>query len=112
MILTGRPASACNLRASTTSGRRLANKIKREQKVNVVIGNPPYRELSSGLGGWVETGSGAHKGNEHPILADFLTGVPGKIAQKVKNLYVFFWRWGTWKVWESVSGDETGIVCF
>jgi hypothetical protein len=92
--------------------RERANAIKRNQKVNVVIGNPPYRELAAGLGGWVERGSAAHKGNSRAILDDFVTGVPGKLTQKIKNFYVFFWRWATWKVWESTPSDETGVICF
>lgn len=91
--------------------RREANALKRSQKVNVVIGNPPYRELAAGQGGWVEQGSGA-AGNADAILDDWLTDVPGRIAAKLKNLYVFFWRWATWKAWESIPADETGVVCF
>jgi hypothetical protein len=91
--------------------RRRANALKRNKRVNVVIGNPPYRELASGLGGWVENGSAAHRGNSRAILADFLVDVPGRIAAKVKNLYVYFWRWSTWKVWESTPDDQAGVVC-
>jgi predicted helicase len=38
--------------------RREANKVKREQPITVVIGNPPYKEKADGRGGWVEAGSG------------------------------------------------------
>jgi hypothetical protein len=92
--------------------REQANAIKRNQKVNVVIGNPPYRELAAGAGGWVERGSDSNKGNARAILEDFSVEVPGRLAAKLKNLYVYFWRWATWKVWESTPEDETGVVCF
>ncbi|CPX57604.1 putative DNA methyltransferase [Mycobacteroides abscessus] len=91
--------------------RREANELKRNQKVNVVIGNPPFRELAAGQGGWVENGS-ASAGHADAILEDWLENVPGRISAKLKNLYVFFWRWATWKVWESIPADETGVVCF
>ncbi|KQR54931.1 hypothetical protein ASF88_04240 [Leifsonia sp. Leaf336] len=92
------------------NARKRANAIKRSQKVNVVIGNPPYRELAANSGGWVERGSDADGADG--ILRDFLVGVPGRIAAKIKNLYVYFWRWATWKVWESTPSDETGVICF
>ena len=97
---------------SIAKSRERANAIKRNQKVNVVIGNPPYRELAAGQGGWVERGTGMHKGDAPGILEDFLEGVPGRLAAKLKNFYVYFWRWATWKVWESTPDDETGVVCF
>ena len=37
--------------------RRRANAIKRQEKITVVIGNPPYKEKAKGLGGWIESGS-------------------------------------------------------
>lgn len=91
--------------------RERANELKRSQKVNVVIGNPPYRELAAGAGAWVESGHADGEGAP-AIFTRFLEGVPGKLAAKLKNLYVFFWRWATWKVWESTPADDTGVVCF
>lgn len=91
--------------------RERANELKRSRKVNVVIGNPPYRELAAAAGAWVETGNADGEGAP-AIFTRFLDGVPGKLAAKLKNLYVFFWRWATWKVWESTPSDDTGVVCF
>ena len=39
------------------NSRKEANKIKREEPITVVIGNPPYKEKAKGFGGWVENGS-------------------------------------------------------
>ena len=100
--------------------RKRANEIKRREKITVVIGNPPYKEKAKGLGGWIERGS---KGNE---IAPLLQWMPptdwnvGTHAKHLRNLYVFFWRWATWKIFED-SGrpgamvrarDRKGIVSF
>lgn len=99
--------------ATIAKARREANKVKASQPVTVVIGNPPYRELAAGGGGWVEHGSDtAHTKHARGILEDFLDGVPGKLSAKLKNLYVYFYRWATWKVWESTPADQAGVVCF
>ncbi len=37
--------------------RRAANKVKKEERITVVIGNPPYKNQAGGLGGWIEAGS-------------------------------------------------------
>ena len=79
--------------------RKQANHIKRQEKITVVIGNPPYKEKSMGLGGWIESGS---KGNE--IAAPLNQWIPPREWQvsahtkHLRNLYVYFWRWATWKV--------------
>ena len=39
------------------NSRKEANAIKRDEPINVVIGNPPYKEKAKGRGGWVEAGS-------------------------------------------------------
>ena len=36
--------------------RREANRVKREQPITVVIGNPPYKEQAGDMGDWIEHG--------------------------------------------------------
>lgn len=100
--------------------RRDANTVKKEQKITVVLGNPPYKEKARGRGGWIETGAGGK------LAAPMDWWMPprdwgvGAHAKHLKNLYVYFWRWATWKVFGTgnyaATGfpdrDEEGIVCF
>jgi len=99
--------------------RRDANKIKRETPITVVIGNPPYKEKAEGRGGWIEKGS---EGREAPLdrwkaPSEWGAGAHGK---HLKNLYIYFWRWATWKVFGAgfaastglPETDKEGIVCF
>jgi len=90
----------------TISQSRLeANEIKAKQPITVVIGNPPYKEKAKGHGGWVE---------EEPLLQWIPPpgwGV-GAHAKHLRNLYVYFWRWATWKVFDRDPDHDTGIVCF
>jgi predicted helicase len=91
--------------------------VKRSEPITVVIGNPPYKEKAMGRGGWIESGT-AH--TTAPLArwmppADW--GV-GAHAKHLRNLYVYFWRWATWKVFgddavapQAASGRR-GIVCF
>jgi hypothetical protein len=93
--------------------RKEANRIKREEPITVVIGNPPYKEKAKGLGGWVET---ATKNAKDP--APLGAWIPpsnwslGAHAKHLRNLYVYFWRWATWKVFDYGPGSKSGIVCF
>jgi predicted helicase len=95
--------------------RRQANRIKAKANVTVVIGNPPYKELAVGDGGWVENGGQEHGTTTRPILEDFFVAGAGRFKAKLKNLYIYFWRWATWKVWESTRSEpdgDAGIICF
>ncbi len=95
--------------------RRLANDFKARAPVTVVIGNPPYRERAEGMGGWVEKGSKAHGKQAGGILDDFRAPGNGLSEYVLKNLYVYFWRWATWKVFDAhrdLPDADTGIVCF
>jgi hypothetical protein len=97
------------------ASRRAANQVKAAENVTVVIGNPPYREHADGMGGWVEKGSGSGGPGSAPILDDWRDDGSAHHFQKAKNLYVYFWRWATWKVWESTIDDalgDAGVVCF
>jgi predicted helicase len=100
--------------------RRLANEIKRTEPITVVIGNPPYKEKAKGLGGWVESGSLNTKAdaplNAWMPPADWNLGTHTK---HLRNLYVYFWRWATWKVFGDAAaqyGDSAqkrqGIICY
>ena len=93
--------------------RREANRIKREQPVTVIIGNPPYKEKAKGLGGWVE---GQTKKEEKTApLADWMPPAAWKVgthSKHLRNLYVYFWRWATWKVFDHHAEHLNGIVCF
>ena len=93
--------------------RKDANKIKRDEPITVVFGNPPYKEKAKGRGGWIE---GENRAAEKSApLADWMPprawGV-GAHAKHLRNLYVYFWRWATWKVFDHGPGEKTGIVCY
>jgi hypothetical protein len=94
-----------SLYRTISESRLQANEIKSKEPITVVIGNPPYKEKAKGRGGWVE---------EEPLLqwippADW--GV-GAHAKHLRNLYIYFWRWATWKVFDRDPQNDTGIVCF
>ncbi|HYZ76967.1 MAG TPA: type ISP restriction/modification enzyme [Gaiellaceae bacterium] len=76
-----------------------------EAPVLVCVGNPPYfrdpvDEEGEQRGGWVR----------RSILRDFLRDTPGVHTHNLYNLYVYFWRWALWKVFE--SGPRCGVVSF
>jgi hypothetical protein len=93
--------------------RRQASEIKRQEPITVVIGNPPYKEKAKGRGGWIESGS--RNSPEPPPLSAWMPprewGV-GTHAKHLRNLYVYFWRWATWKVFDHHPDANAGIVCF
>jgi hypothetical protein len=99
--------------------RRAANKVKKEERITVVIGNPPYKNQAGGLGGWIEDGSA---GRTAPLAwwAPPAEWGLGAHAHHLKNLYVYFWRWATLKVfgagWSEATGlpddDRYGVICF
>ena len=89
--------------------RRQANRIKRQERITVVIGNPPYKDKAKGLGGWVESGSANRPGQPVPLL-DWMPPPEwnvGAHAKHLRNLYVYFWRWAAWKVFG--DGDPTDV---
>jgi hypothetical protein len=94
--------------APLSQSRQRANKIKAEQPVTVVIGNPPYRERAEGLGGWVENGSP----HEPAPLSAFRLAGNGRTEYVLKNLYVYFWRWATWKVFDAHPDQGQGVIAF
>jgi hypothetical protein len=99
--------------AAIGKSRREANQIKLKETITVVIGNPPYKEKAMGLGGWIEHKT-ANSKEAAPLEAwmppkEWKTGVHSK---HLRNLYIYFWRWATWKVFDQSADHNTGIVCF
>ncbi|MFF7973343.1 type ISP restriction/modification enzyme [Streptomyces sp. NPDC007905] len=92
-----------------SESRDRANKVKAHVPVNAVIGNPPYGGKAEGRGGWVENGA---EGKGKPLLDDFRFAGNGRHEHLLKNLYIYFWRWATWKVFDAHPEDQHGVVCF
>ncbi|MFI7003618.1 type ISP restriction/modification enzyme [Nocardia sp. NPDC050175] len=89
--------------------RRGANHVKREEPVMVVIGNPPYRDKAKGSAAWIET---ADSTSSSPSLSAFRKPGNGGLEFVLSNLYVYFWRWATWKVFDAHPAHPAGVVAF
>jgi predicted helicase len=99
--------------APIATSRREANRIKRDEPITVVIGNPPYKVKAKGLGGWIEGEN--KKAEKSAPLADWQppsAWKAGADAKHLRNLYIYFWRWATWKVFDHDPAHNSGIVCF
>ena len=104
-----------------TEQRSRALEVKADVPVLTCIGNPPYdrhpaptKASKATTGGWVRWGDEGAQAD--PILKDFLE--PAKAAgqgvhlKNLYNLYVYFWRWALWKVFEHDSARGAGVVSF
>lgn len=95
--------------------RRQANKVKSEERVLVVIGNPPYKNQAKGEGGWIEHGS-EEQATPWVPLDDFQPSPEhhpgGNQTQELRNLYVYFWRWAIWKAFEAHANSPHGVIGF
>lgn len=98
-----------------------ALKVKAKVPVIVCLGNPPYdrHEAADGAnqartGGWVRWGEDG-KGTE-AILRSFLDPAinagHGGDLKNAYNLYIYFWRWALWKVFEHTTSSGPGIVSY
>ena len=102
--------------APLANQRKDANHVMRKEAITVVLGNPPYKEKAKGKGSWVENGAKNSK-----VAAPLQAWMPpkewkvGVHSRHLRNLYVYFWRWATWKVFDHGNGEpgpHDGIVCF
>jgi hypothetical protein len=91
----------------------------RSEPITVVIGNPPYKVDAAGQGGRIEAGSPGRPSALDLWMPPAEWGV-GQRTKHLKNLYVYFWRWATWKVFGSghatitgeTESDRAGLDCF
>jgi hypothetical protein len=120
------PQSSIILKPIAEQHRR-ALAVKDRQPVLVCIGNPPYdRHEAAGerteqgrakAGGWVRFGDEGREGRKRAILNQFIEPVTqagkGVYLKNLYNLYVYFWRWALWKVFEhEETASGAGIVSF
>lgn len=109
-------AKDLSYKASLIAQQRIeANRVKLDENIQVIIGNPPYDDRAGGRGGWIENGVDPNTGA--PPLAAFKAKGNGSHERHLYNLYSYFWRWATWKAFEStasqqVEGADQGVVCF
>ncbi|WP_240662436.1 type ISP restriction/modification enzyme [Streptomyces sp. WAC 06738] len=92
-----------------SDSRRRANLVKGTVPVTVVIANPPYDDKAENRGGWVEKRPVA---KEKPLLDEFRLPGNGRYEHVLKNMYIYFWRWATWKVFDAHDEDRHGVVSF
>ena len=92
--------------------RRQANEMKKAEPVLVMLGNPPYRERARGDGGFIETGAPGTEDWASPLLDAFREPGNGQAEYVLSNLYVFFWRFACWKVFDAHPAHPDGVICF
>ena len=114
-----RPVNGNTLRLLSQLSNK-ATRVKREVPIQVCIGNPPYKVRADKMGGWVNFGPRS-KDDSSSIMEDFRAPSLGRKKHVLNNLYVYFWRWAFWKVFEdsfrtlegqSDSAQRAGVVCF
>jgi hypothetical protein len=91
--------------------RREANRIKAQQPILGIIGNPPYRRLEEGenltlVGRWMD----------EEIWDDLKAPVRdaghGNQLNTFPEFSVAFWRWAIWKLFESPTAPQRGVIAF
>ena len=98
------------LYAGIGNERSEADKIKQQQPVLAIIGNPPYRRLEAGenetlVGRWMDEKWDDLK---QPVKN---AGWGGQL-NTFPELSVAFWRWSMWKLFESDGAEGKGVVAF
>lgn len=96
-----------------------ALEVKENVPVIVCLGNPPYdRHEAADDSNKARTGHWVRWGDigETPIFEDFLEPAlragHGVHVKNLYNLYVYFWRWALWKVFEHETNKGPGVVSY
>lgn len=94
--------------AAIQDERRESNRIKTEQPILAIIGNPPYRRLKVG--------------ENESLVGPWLDNLWGDLKQPVRDagkggdlktfpeMSVAFWRWSMWKLFEAPAAPRRGVV--
>jgi len=89
--------------------RRDADTLKRDTPIIAIIGNPPYRRLDEGEEKAITSGwdNGFWDDLKSPVRE---AGWGGEL-NTFPDLYIAFWRWSLWKLFESEGAPRRGVVC-
>ncbi|MGZ8370119.1 MAG: type ISP restriction/modification enzyme [Caulobacteraceae bacterium] len=90
--------------------RALSERVKSEQEVLAIIGNPPYRRLEVGenetlVGRWMD---GLWNDLKKPVS----DAGQGNQLNTFPELSVAFWRWAIWKLFEAPKAPKRGVIAF
>lgn len=81
-----------------------ADKVKFDWNHSILIGNPPYDRDTSAKGGFVLAPQEIGRSLFDDILDDAKKHVIFSHTKSLNDLYVYFWRWAIWKVFEENTG--------
>ena len=95
--------------ASLSEESRLAGKVKKEQPILVILGNPPYSGHSANKGEWIDLLLKKGYTQKNGIKDDGYYRVDGKPLQEkqtkwLQDDYVKFIRFGQWKIDQAGEG--------
>lgn len=90
--------------------RAEANRIKTEQPILAIIGNPPYKRLEEGenetlVGRWMDN-------LWDDLKAPVRNAGQGGQLNTFPEFSVAFWRWAMWKLFEAENAPEKGVIAF
>lgn len=93
-----------------TDERRAADRVKAQQPILAIIGNPPYRRLEEGedrtlVGPWMNA---LWDDLKRPVRE----AGQGNQLNTFPELSVAFWRWAMWKLFESEGAPQRGVVAY
>ena len=93
--------------------------VKSTVPVIVCLGNPPYDRHEAATpdnkartGGWVRWGDDGGQAIFNDFLAPVIAAGHGGHVKNLYNLYVYFWRWTLWKVFEHPTAHGPGVISF
>ncbi len=90
-----------------------ANRIKREERVLVAIGNPPHVGDAKRQGAWLVGEGKPRRGLASaalPSIDDFRVPGGGRYESDLHGMQWYFLRWALWKVFDAHPDDPTGVV--
>jgi hypothetical protein len=90
--------------------RHEANRIKAQEEILAIIGNPPYRRLEEGenhtlVGDWMDT-------LWDDLKAPVRDAGQGGQLNTFPELSVAFWRWAIWKLFEAENAPRRGVIAY